>query len=80
MMRKEVIMPKVGLDMEEGTIQKWVKQVGDSVHVDDVLAEAETDKTITEIKSTVDGVLTEIVVPENQTVPITTVIAWIETN
>ena len=50
-MRKEVIMPKIGLDMEEGTISAWVKQVGDKVQEDDVLAEIETDKATTEIKS-----------------------------
>lgn len=77
-MRKEVIMPKIGLDMEEGTISAWVKQVGDKVQEDDVLAEIETDKATTEIKSSMNGTLVEIVAQEGDTVEITKTIAWIE--
>ena len=44
-MKKEVIMPKIGLDMEEGTISTWVKKVGDHVEVDDVLLEIESIAT-----------------------------------
>ena len=79
-MRTEVIMPKIGLDMEEGTVCAWVKKVGDRISVGDVLAEIETDKTTTDIKSTVAGTLAEIVVDEGETGDITTTIGWIETD
>lgn len=77
-MKKEVIMPKIGLDMEEGTISTWVKKVGDRVEVDDVLLEIETDKATTEVKSSVAGTLTEILAEEGDTVEITKTIAWIQ--
>jgi pyruvate/2-oxoglutarate dehydrogenase complex dihydrolipoamide acyltransferase (E2) component len=77
-MRKEIIMPKIGLDMEEGTICNWVKKVGDPVEVDEVLCEIETDKTTTEVKATEKGTLVEISVPEEETVKVTTIIGWME--
>ena len=58
-MRKEVIMPKIGLDMTEGTILEWKKAVGDRVAKDDILCEIETDKATTEVTSALDGVLVE---------------------
>ena len=79
-MKKEVIMPKIGLDMEEGTISTWVKKVGDHVEVDDVLLEIETEKATTEVKSSVAGTLTEILAEEGDTVEITKTIAWIQTD
>ncbi|MEG1418792.1 MAG: biotin/lipoyl-containing protein [Oscillospiraceae bacterium] len=77
-MKTEVIMPKIGLDMDEGTICEWKKKVGDRVEVGDVLAEIETDKATTDIETTVAGTLSEIVAKEGDTVEITKVIAWIE--
>ena len=79
-MRVEVIMPKIGLDMEEGTISSWEKQVGDHVREGDVLCKIETDKTITDVTSTVNGTLVEIVAEEDEEVEITKTIAWIETD
>ena len=77
-MRKEMIMPKIGLDMEEGTILEWKKKVGDKVSNGDVLAEIETDKAVTEVESALDGTLAEIVANEGDTVEITKTIAWVE--
>ena len=77
-MRKEVIMPKIGLDMEEGTILEWKKKVGDQVQKGDVLVEIETDKAFTEVESALDGTLAEIVADEGDTVEITKTIAWVE--
>jgi len=79
-MRKEIIMPKIGLDMEEGIIIKWLKAVGDQVNKGDVLCEIETDKAVTEVESAVDGTLVEIVAAEGEIVEITKTIAWVETN
>ena len=77
-MKKEVIMPKVGLDMEEGTIVEWYKEVGDEVKAGEPLMSIETDKAVTDIESAVNGVLTEIVVDVDEEVEIGTVVAYIE--
>lgn len=79
-MRKEVIMPKIGLDMEEGTIEKWLKAVGDPVKEGEPLVDIETDKAVTTVESALNGTLAEIVAQEGDTVEITKVIAWVETN
>lgn len=77
-MRKEVIMPKIGLDMDEGTISKWYKKVGDKVTKGDLLVEIETDKAVTDVESALDGTLVEIVANDGDTVAITKTIAWVE--
>ncbi|MBO0459255.1 biotin attachment protein [Enterococcus hulanensis] len=77
-MKKEVIMPKIGLDMDEGTILTWYKKVGDPVKKGEVLLEIETDKATTDVESALDGTLTEIVEEEDATVDIGEVIAWVE--
>jgi len=79
-MRKEVIMPKIGLDMEEGTIVHWDKKVGDKVVRGEKLLEIETDKAVTNVEAAVDGTLVEIVAQEGDTVEITKTIAWVETD
>ena len=79
-MLKEVIMPKIGLDMEEGTILTWLKQAGDSVEEGEARVEIETDKATTEVEAAVSGTLKEIVAEEGAVVEITKTIAWIETN
>ncbi|MDD3185719.1 MAG: biotin attachment protein [Anaerostipes sp.] len=77
-MKKEVIMPKIGLDMEEGTILEWKKAIGDKVEKGEILLEIETDKSVTEVESALDGTLVEIVADEGDTVEITKTIAWVE--
>lgn len=77
-MQKEVIMPKIGLDMDEGTILTWYKKEGDPVKKGEVLLEIETDKATTDVESALDGTLTEIVEEEDATVDIGEVIAWVE--
>jgi pyruvate/2-oxoglutarate dehydrogenase complex dihydrolipoamide acyltransferase (E2) component len=78
-MKVEVIMPKMGESLQEGTILKWHKKPGDKVQKDEILLEISTDKVDTEIPSPVSGVLTEILYKENETVAVGTVIAYIET-
>ena len=80
MMKKEIIMPKIGLDMEEGTIVRWLKHVGEKVEQGEALAEIETDKAVTEVEAAVSGTLVEIVAQEGDEVEITKTIAWIETD
>jgi pyruvate/2-oxoglutarate dehydrogenase complex dihydrolipoamide acyltransferase (E2) component len=79
-MRKEVIMPKIGLDMDEGTISSWMKKVGDKVTEGEALVEIETDKAVTEVQSSLNGTLVEIIAQEGDTIEITKTIAWIETD
>ena len=68
-------MPQLGETVTEGTITRWFKQVGESVAVDEVLFEVSTDKVDTEVPSTSAGTLTEIKVPEGETVDVGTVLA-----
>ena len=70
-------MPQLGETVTEGTITRWIKQVGDSVAEDDVLFEVSTDKVDSEVPSPVAGVLSEILVPEGETVDVGTRLAVI---
>jgi len=72
-----VIMPKMGDAMEEGTLLRWLKQVGDEIAVGDPLAEIETDKVSLEIEAAEAGTLTKTYVEEGATVPIGAPIAAI---
>lgn len=72
-----VIMPKMGDGMEEGTLLRWLKSVGEEVDAGDPIAEIETDKVTLEIEAAEGGVLTQTLVGEGQTVPIGTAIATI---
>lgn len=80
MARIEVVMPQMGESIAEGTIVKWHKKVGDKVKKDETLLEISTDKVDSEIPSPAAGVLAEIVVPEQKTVAVRTVIAFLETD
>jgi len=80
MARVEVVMPQMGESIAEGTIVKWHKKVGDKVKKDETLLEISTDKVDSEIPSPAAGVLAEIVVGEQQTVPVRTVIAYLDTD
>lgn len=79
MARIEVVMPQMGESITEGTIVKWHKKIGDHVKKDETLLEISTDKVDSEIPSPASGVLAEIVVLEQTTVPVRTVIAYLET-
>ena len=73
----DVVMPQMGESIFEGTITKWLKQVGDSVDRDEPLFEISTDKVDAEIPSPAAGVLSEIKTPAGSTVQINTVVAVI---
>ncbi len=73
----EVVMPQMGESIFEGTITKWLKQVGDTVQRDEPLFEISTDKVDAEIPSPAAGVLTEIKSQAGETVQINTVVAVI---
>ena len=73
----EVRMPQMGESITEGTITKWLKNVGDTVQRDEPIFEISTDKVDAEIPSPVEGKLTEILVKEGSTVTVNTVVAMI---
>jgi 2-oxoglutarate dehydrogenase E2 component (dihydrolipoamide succinyltransferase) len=76
----EIIMPKMGESVNEGTIIKWYKNVGDKVKRDEIIFEISTDKVDTEIPSPDAGVISEIRIPEGDTVEVGTVVAVLDTN
>ena len=69
-MSERVTMPALGESVTEGTVTRWLKAVGERVEVDEPLLEVSTDKVDTEIPSPVAGVLEEILVQEDDTVPV----------
>ena len=72
----DITMPQLGETVTEGTVTRWLKQVGDQVAPDELIFEVSTDKVDSEIPSPYDGVLLEVLVPEGQTVPVGTPVAW----
>jgi pyruvate dehydrogenase E2 component (dihydrolipoamide acetyltransferase) len=74
---QDVVMPQMGESIFEGTITRWLKNVGDTVQRDEPLFEISTDKVDAEIPSPAAGVLTEIKIPAGQTAQINTVVAVI---
>ena len=74
-MAEVVTMPKLGFDMAEGTLIRWVVLEGESVTKGGILAEIETDKATVEVEASVSGVVLKHLVPEGEIVPINTPIA-----
>src|SRR5512137_2819464 len=72
-------MPKLGFDMAEGTLVRWVKKVGETVNKGEVLAEIETDKATVEVESSASGVVRKLLVDEGAVVPVNTPIAIVGT-
>jgi 2-oxoglutarate dehydrogenase E2 component (dihydrolipoamide succinyltransferase) len=79
MARVDVIMPQMGESIAEGTVARWLKQVGDAVKRDEAILEISTDKVDAEIPSPAAGVLAEVKVAEGETVAVQTVVAVIDT-
>ncbi|MTB65048.1 dihydrolipoyl dehydrogenase [Streptococcus sp. zg-86] len=76
-MAVEIIMPKLGVDMQEGEIIEWKKQEGDVVNEGDVILEMMSDKTSMELEAEDSGILLKIVRGNGETVPVTEVIGYI---
>jgi pyruvate dehydrogenase E2 component (dihydrolipoamide acetyltransferase) len=79
-MATEVVMPQMGESIAEGTITKWLKNVGDHVDRDEPLFEISTDKVDAEIPSPAAGTLTEVRFKEGETVEVNTVVAVLDGN
>src|ERR1700694_797610 len=75
----DLVMPKMGESIMEATILKWLKNAGDPVQMDETLLEIATDKVDSEVPSTAEGVLSEVLFQVNDVVPIGTVIARTKT-
>jgi pyruvate dehydrogenase E2 component (dihydrolipoamide acetyltransferase) len=76
--RIEVPMPQMGESIAEGTVSRWLKQVGETVQRDEPLLEISTDKVDAEIPSPSEGTLVEILVKEGETVEVGTVVAYVD--
>jgi len=73
----EVVMPQMGVSVSEGTVTRWLKQVGETIALDEPLLEISTDKVDTEVPSPGEGVVSEIRVQEGETVEVGSVLAVI---
>ncbi|MDQ1612602.1 MAG: hypothetical protein QOG00_2533, partial [Pyrinomonadaceae bacterium] len=76
-MSTEVVMPQMGESIAEGTITRWMKQVGERVERDEPLFEISTDKVDAEIPSPAAGTLIEVLFKEGETVEVNKVVAFI---
>ncbi len=76
----DIIMPKMGESVNEGTIIKWHKKAGEKVKRDEIIFEISTDKVDTEIPAPADGILEEILVNEGETVEVGTVVGRLKTS
>jgi len=79
-MATEVLMPKLGLTMTEGTIFEWKVKEGQPVKKGEVLFSVETDKLTSDVESETDGVLLKILTPEGDTSECKSIVAWIGSN
>ena len=78
-MATEIILPKWGLTMEEGTLVSWLKQEGDRVEAGEVIAEVETEKITNELEAPVSGVISKLLVEEDtEEIPVGTVLCIID--
>jgi pyruvate dehydrogenase E2 component (dihydrolipoamide acetyltransferase) len=78
-MAETITMPKLGFDMQEGTLVRWVKSEGENINKGDVLAEIETDKATVEVESSASGVIRKLLVDQGAVVPIGAAIALVGT-
>jgi pyruvate dehydrogenase E2 component (dihydrolipoamide acetyltransferase) len=75
----DVVMPQMGVSVSEGTVVRWLKQVGEPIKADETIVEISTDKVDTEVPSPATGVVRELLVPEGETVDVGTKLAVIDT-
>jgi pyruvate dehydrogenase E2 component (dihydrolipoamide acetyltransferase) len=78
-MAEKISMPKLGFDMREGVLVRWVKNEGEQINKGDVLAEIETDKATVEVESSADGVVRKLLASPGDSVPVGEAIAIVGT-
>jgi len=76
-MAKYIIMPKLGFNMDQGTVVQWLKKEGDTIEEREEILEIETDKTVMPVEAPCSGILRKILVAEGEVVPVTLPIAII---
>ena len=76
-MAYEILMPQLGLTMEEGTVSSWLKHEGDAVKAGEAILEITTDKLTNEVTSEHDGVLLKIVAQEGEDIPVKGLLGYI---
>ncbi len=76
-MATQIIMPKMGFDMTEGTVANWLKNIGDAIQKGEPVVEIETDKTTIQVEADTSGILLAIAVPAGEKVPVNTPIGSI---
>lgn len=76
-MSTKVNLPKSGMGIDEGTVFRWLKAVGDRVEQGEVLVEVETAKALQEVVAPVSGTIGDILVKEGETVPVNSILALI---
>ena len=76
-MAYEILMPQLGLTMEEGTVSSWLKHEGDAVKAGEAILEITTDKLTNEVTSELDGVLLKIVAQEGEDIPVKGLLGYI---
>ncbi len=74
----EIVMPRLGLNMEKGTVLKWHVKEGDSFRKDDVLCEVESEKSVSDVTADFDGKVLRILINENEEAEIIKPIAVVE--
>ena len=74
----KINLPKSGMGIEEGTIARWLRAVGDKVARGEVIVEVETEKALQEVEAPVSGTLIRILISAGQTTPINTALGEIE--
>jgi pyruvate dehydrogenase E2 component (dihydrolipoamide acetyltransferase) len=74
-MAETIAMPKLGFDMREGVLVRWVKNEGEAINKGDVLAEIETDKATVEVESSASGVVRKLLASPGDSVPVGAAIA-----
>ncbi len=77
-MAYSITMPRLGESVVEGTVNRWLKALGERVELDEPLVEVVSDKTVAEVPSPAAGILVRITVAEGETVPVESEIAVID--
>jgi pyruvate/2-oxoglutarate dehydrogenase complex dihydrolipoamide acyltransferase (E2) component len=77
-MKTTMVLPKWGMGIEEGTVTRWLKAVGDRVTQGEPIVEVETAKAIQEVEAPASGVLTSILLAQGETALVNTAIAEID--
>ena len=77
-MRVKINLPKAGMGIDEATVVRWYRQVGESVKRDEILVEVETAKALQEVVAPASGILTEIIIGPGETAAVNTALGYLD--